>query len=80
MNAVHPPEEHLGLQSELLRLARENEALRESARLWIRMYERRLAREKSLQPLGEPGEDTRRDRVPRGPRDLPQLGIGPTLY
>jgi hypothetical protein len=44
MNAVHPPEEHVGLQSELLRLARENEALRESARLWIRMYERRLAR------------------------------------
>ena len=44
MNAAHPPEEHFGLQSELSRLARENEALRESARLWIRMYERRLAR------------------------------------
>jgi hypothetical protein len=44
MNAVHPPEEHAGLLSELSRLASENEALRESARLWIRMYERRLAR------------------------------------
>jgi hypothetical protein len=44
MNAVHPPEEHIGLQSELSRLVRENEALRESAKLWIRMYERRLAR------------------------------------
>ncbi|HEX2445053.1 MAG TPA: hypothetical protein VHJ77_13995 [Vicinamibacterales bacterium] len=44
MNAVHPQEEQAGLQAELSRLARENEALRESARIWIRMYERRLAR------------------------------------
>jgi hypothetical protein len=44
MNGVHPQEEHAGLQTELSRLARENEALRESARIWIRMYERRLAR------------------------------------
>jgi hypothetical protein len=44
MNAVHPQEEHIALETELSRLARENEALRESAKIWIRMYERRLAR------------------------------------
>lgn len=42
MEVPQPFEEYGRLQTELSRLAQENEALRESARIWIRMYEKRL--------------------------------------
>jgi hypothetical protein len=47
-------EEDVSLQTELSRLAQENEALRESAKIWIRMYEKRLACSKNGVALGLP--------------------------
>jgi hypothetical protein len=37
-------EENIRLAREVARLSQENEALRESAEIWIRMYENQLAR------------------------------------
>jgi hypothetical protein len=44
MDVSQPLEDDARVHTELWRLRQENEALRESAKIWIRMYEKRLVR------------------------------------